>query len=153
MIVQKLNLPTFDCKIQHNAEGHYIFDIVRKKFVWLTPEEWTRQHFVHYLIYQLAYPKSLIRLERRVRNSHRQHRPDIVVFDRTGKPQMLVECKASHIAIDASTWYQLARYNPNLQAQLLVMTNGMQHYCWQINYNPLSHKLLQAIPHAAFFTG
>ncbi|MEM7383132.1 MAG: type I restriction enzyme HsdR N-terminal domain-containing protein [Bacteroidota bacterium] len=148
MTVQYLNLPTFDWKVQHSAAGLRIFDVVRKKFVRLTPEEWTRQHFVHYLIHQLAYPKSLIRLEGRIKHSHRQHRPDIVVFNRAGKPQMLVECKSPHIAVDASTWHQLARYNPHLQAQLLVITNGMQHYCWQVSYNPLSYQRLQAIPHA-----
>lgn len=144
--MQPLNLPAFDYKLQHRAEGYCIFDIVRKKYVRLTPEEWTRQHFVHYLINQLAYPKALIRLEKKVRHSHSQHRPDIVVYARTGKPQMLVECKAPHIAIDTSTWHQLARYNPHLQAQLLVITNGMEHYCWQINYEPLSHELLRSIP-------
>lgn len=153
MTVQELNLPTFDWKIQHNVGGPYIFDAVRKKFVRLTPEEWTRQHFVHYLIDQLAYPKSLIRIEGSLGHSHRQHRPDIVVFNRTGKPQMLVECKAPHIAVDASTWYQLARYNLHLQARILVMTNGMRHYCWQVNYYPLSCQLLEAIPHANVFTG
>ena len=144
--MQLLNLPAFDYNIQHTADGYCIFDIVRQKYVRLTPEEWTRQHFIHYLINQLSYPKSLIRLEKGVRYNHSQHRPDIVVYSRTGKPWMLVECKAPHISLDINSFEQLARYNVHLQAQLLVITNGMQHCCWRISYAPFGHETLATIP-------
>jgi len=142
----QLNLPAFDYKIQRTAEGYYIFDVVRRKYVRLTPEEWTRQHFVHHLINQLGYPKSLIKLERGIRYSHHQRRPDIVVYNRSGKPWMLVECKAPQVDLSMKILEQLARYNPGLQAQLLVMTNGIEHCCWRVSYDPFSHELLQEIP-------
>lgn len=151
--MQKLSLPAFDYKIQHSAQGYYIFDIVRKKYVRLTVEEWTRQHFVHYLIDQLAYPKSLIRLERGLRYNDRQPRPDIVVYTKIGQPWMLVECKAPHVAIDAKVWYQAACYNFYLQVQLLVITNGIKHYCWQIDHATLSCKLLPVIPSIEYAYG
>lgn len=141
-----LDISTFDYSIQQTAKGRYIFDIVRKKYVRLTPEEWTRQYFIHYLTKQLAYPKSLIRLEKGVRYNHRQNRPDIVVYSRTGKPWMLVECKALYIGLDAKSFQQLARYNVNLQAQLLVMTNGVQCCCWRISYAPFTYEMLPNIP-------
>lgn len=144
--MQPLNLPAFQYKMRYTGGVHHIFDVVRKKYVRLTPEEWTRQHFLHYLIQQLAYPRSLIRLERKVAGHYLHHRPDIVVYNRMGRPYMLVECKAPHKAIDTKTVYQLVRYNAQLRAQLLVLTNGMVHYCWEVAYGPFCQRVLEAIP-------
>jgi hypothetical protein len=144
--MQSLNLPTFAYKIQSSKTGYQIFDVVRKKYVQLTAEEWVRQHFLHYLIDHLAYPQALIRLEQRVRYNRLWHRPDIVVYDRSAKPFMLVECKAPSINLTNDVWEQLARYNAHCNAQLLVITNGIKHFCWQLDYERGRHTLLKNIP-------
>jgi len=144
--MQSLNLPTFAYKIQSSKTGHQIFDVVRKKYVRLTSEEWVRQHFLHYLIGHLAYPRALIRLEQGVQHNRLRHRPDIVVYNRLAKPLMLVECKAPSININNEAWGQIARYNAHFNAQLLVITNGIEHFCWQLDYEKGSHTLLQDVP-------
>src|SRR5204863_9718286 len=89
-----LNLPTFEYKLKKADGKVWIFDVIRKKFVVLTPEEWVRQHFVNYLIQHLQYPKSLIKIEGGLTFNQLQKRSDIVVFDRFAKPWMVIECKA-----------------------------------------------------------
>ena len=144
--MQSLNLPTFAYSIRPFKTGHQIFDVVRKKYVWLTAEEWVRQHFLHYLINYLGYPPSLVRLEQRVRYSRRLHRPDIVIYSRSVVPLMLVECKAAHVVIKSATREQLARYNAHFRAKFLVITNGIVHYCWRFDYAHGNHVLLAELP-------
>jgi hypothetical protein len=144
--MKALNLPTFTYKIQASKTGYQIFDVVRKKYVRLTAEEWVRQHFLHYLIDHLAYPQALIRLEQGVQYNRLWHRPDIIVYDRLAKPLMLVECKAPSIDLTKDTWGQVARYNAHCNAQLLVITNGINHFCWQLDYAQGRHTMLQEIP-------
>ena len=144
--MQPLNLPAFAHKVQSSKTGYRIFDVVRKKYVRLTPEEWVRQHFLHYLLDHLAYPAALIRLEQGVQYNHLQHRPDIVVYDRSAKPLLLVECKAPNVPLNHDVWGQVARYNAHFNAQLLAITNGMHHFCWQLDYKGGRHTLLHAIP-------
>lgn len=144
--MQRLNLPAFEYKIQYSKAGHSIFDVIRKKYVRLTPEEWVRQHFLHYLTDHLAYPRALVKLEQGVKYNRLQHRADILVYDRSAKPLLLVECKAPHVPLNHDTWSQVARYNAQVNAQLLVMTNGLQHFCWQLDYDQGAHTLLPAIP-------
>src|SRR5690348_254936 len=144
--MQSLNLPAFAYKIQSSKTGYQIFDVVRKKYVRLTSEEWVRQHFLNYLIGHLAYPQSLIRLEQGVQYNRLRHRPDIVVYDRLAKPLMLVECKAPSVNLNQAAWGQIARYNAHFNAQLLVITNGIKHFCWQLDYEQGSHVLLQDMP-------
>ena len=143
-----LNLPAFAYKIQTSKTGCQIFDLVRKKYVKLTPEEWVRQHFLHYLVDHLAYPKALIRVEKGMPRYSSRHRPDIVVYNRRGNPFMLVECKAPHVAIShQEIWRQIGHYNSYFNAQLLVMTNGLEHFCWQLDNERGRHRWLSTIPH------
>jgi len=144
--MQALNLPPFDYKIQRAATGPRIFDIVRKKYVPLTPEEWVRQHFLHYLVGPLSYPRSLCQIEHEIKYNQRQHRPDIVVYDQAVRPLVLVECKAPHIAFDQEVVDQLVRYNTYLQASILVITNGIQHFCWRWDRATGQHIRLPHIP-------
>ena len=146
--MQPLSLPAFDYKIKPAGQYDTIFDVVRKKHVRLTPEEWVRQHWVHYLIGHLGYPPALIRLEKGVRCQHRlQHRPDIVVYDRRAHPLLLVECKAPGIALTKDTFGQVARYNALFNARLLAISNGEQHFCWEIKpHAPHPHLLPQVPP-------
>lgn len=144
--MQSLNLPTFEYKIQSSQTGYKIFDVVRKKYVQLTSEEWVRQHFLHYLVGHLAYPQALMRLEQGVQYNRLRHRPDIVVYNRLAKPLMLVECKSPHIDINHEAWGQITRYNAHFNAQLLVITNGVKHFCWRLDYEKGYHTLLPTIP-------
>jgi hypothetical protein len=141
-----VDLPPFSYRIQSRGKAYYIFDIIRKRYVRLTPEEWTRQHLVHYLIDHLGYPKALISLERSISYSGLKHRPDMVIYAKTGKPLVLVECKAPHIKLSEHVYHQLARYNMALQAKILVVTNGKVYRCWQRQGSTSEHKLLEAIP-------
>lgn len=144
--MKRLNLPTFDYKVKASEQGHLIFDVIRKRYVRLTPEEWVRQHLLHYLIDHLAYPRALVRIEQGVRYNRLQHRADILVYDRAAKPLLLVECKAPHVPLNHDTWGQIARYNAQVGASMLVVTNGLQHFCWQLDYEQGDHTLLPTIP-------
>jgi len=103
--------------------------MIRKKYVVLTPEEWVRQHFVHYLINDLKYPRSLFRLEGALTYNSLQKRSDILIRDREGKPWMLVECKSPAIKLTQKAFNQIAVYNMTIGASFLAVTNGMVHYC------------------------
>ncbi len=123
-----------------------IFDIIRKKFVMLTPEEWVRQHFIHYLIDHLGYSKGLIRVEFGIQYNELPKRPDILVYDREGRPYALVECKAPDVKITQKTFEQAATYNRVVKARYLMTTNGMEHYCCTIDHDKGSYGFLKDIP-------
>lgn len=125
----KLNLPEFDYKLK-KAEGKvWIFDVIRKKYLILTPEEWVRQHFINYLTIDLKYPKSLLKIEGGLSYNQLQKRTDILVFDREGNPWMVVECKSPTSKLSASTLQQASVYNSTLKAKYLTITNGLMHLC------------------------
>ncbi len=126
-----------------NGKKH-IYDSVRRKYVRLTPEEWTRQHFLHYLTEHLTYPKSLIRVEKIMPGHYKQDRPDIVVYANDGHPWLVAECKASTIPLTMEVYTQLTRYNRKLQAPLWVITNGIQYGCWQMKEGEV--QALDTIP-------
>ena len=119
-----LNLPAYDAKVKKSEGKVWIFDGVRKKFVVLTPEEWVRQHFVSYLIHQQLYPKSLFRIEGSLSYNTLQKRSDILVYDRSGKPWMLIECKSPTIKLSQKAFNQVAIYNMTVGARYLAVTNG-----------------------------
>ncbi len=131
--VQSLNFPKYEFKITRKEEGTFIFDIIRKKNILLTPEEWVRQHIVCYLHYDLGYPKGLIKVESGVAYNARMKRSDIVVYLNTGSPYLLIECKAPSVKISQSTLEQVAMYNHTLKAEILVLTNGLMHYTFKIS--------------------
>lgn len=146
---QKLNLPPFEIRIQ-SVEGQYqVFDTIRKKFVALTPEEWVRQHFVNYLVIHRGYPAGLIAIEMPVNINGMIQRADIVAHSTAGEPILIVECKAPSVAVGGDTYAQAARYNLALRAKYLVVTNGLQHYCSEVNLEEKTFKHLQEIPHFA----
>jgi len=142
----KLNLPAFDYKLKKADGKVWIFDGIRKKYVVLTPEEWVRQHFVHYLIYVLSYPKALVKIEGSLRYNKLAKRSDIVVFSRTGTPWMVVECKAPDIEINESTALQVSVYNNALKAKYVVITNGVKHLCFEVSSRNKSLSTLPQYP-------
>lgn len=142
----QLNLPAFEHKIKKQEDKLYIYDTIRRKYLLLTPEEWVRQHFIHYLSESLQYPRGLITTESGLKYNKLQRRTDIVVFDRKGKPFMIVECKAPTVAISQQVFNQVAVYNKVLKANLLVVSNGLQHYCCRLNLASGQWEFLPSIP-------
>lgn len=142
----KLNLPQFDYKLK-KAEGKvWIFDGIRKKFIVLTPEEWVRQHFIHYLVAEKKYPRSLIRVEGGLSYNQLQKRTDIVVFDRQGNPWMIVECKSPTLKVSADTLSQASLYNATLKGEFICVTNGLLHFCARVDWADRKTTLLDETP-------
>ena len=142
----QLNLPAFEHKIKKEQDKLYIYDPIRRKYLLLSPEEWVRQHFVHYLIQELNYPRGLITTEAGLKYNQLQRRTDIVVFDRQGNPYLIVECKAPQVAISQKAFNQVAVYNKILKANLLVVSNGLQHYCCKFSKASEKWEFLPSIP-------
>ncbi|MFY0601850.1 MAG: type I restriction enzyme HsdR N-terminal domain-containing protein [Cyclobacteriaceae bacterium] len=138
--MHKLNLPTFDVRLKEEEGNRYIFDIVRKKYLILTPEEWVRQHFIHLLINHLKYPRALIKMEFPMTYFKSGKRSDIIVLKRDMNPFLLVECKAFDIKLKDDVLKQASIYNKILKADYLAVTNGINHFVWQFkneSYNQL----------------
>ena len=151
--MEKLNLPEYQLKIKTSAGKKEIFDRIRKKYVVLTPEEWVRQNFIQYLIEKKNYPASLISVEAGLKLFKVKKRSDILVFQNTGKPVMIVECKSAKVKIDQSVFDQIARYNMALRVNYLVVTNGLSHYCCYLDYENNSYKFIENIPeYGSLFT-
>ncbi|HXH99032.1 MAG TPA: type I restriction enzyme HsdR N-terminal domain-containing protein [Sphingobacteriaceae bacterium] len=141
-----LNLPTYPFKIKEEAGSIFIFDEIRKKYLLLTPEEWVRQHVVQFLIHEKKYPKSLIKLEGGLKLNSLQKRTDILIFNPSGNKVVLVECKSPSIKITQHVFDQIARYNFVHRTPWLIVSNGMQHYCCQIDFQKETYQFEQEIP-------
>ena len=141
-----LNLPKYSFRIKNKENKLYIFDKIRKKDLVLTEEEWVRQNFVSYLHEDKKYPLSLMALEKKCLVNNLVKRTDILVFDKTGETLIIVECKAPHIQINQDTFDQIARYNMELNATYLIVTNGLQHYYCQMNHKEREYTFLKEIP-------
>ena len=140
----QLNLPPFDMKLSGIRERMKVFDILRRRYVALTPEEWVRQHFVNYLINHLGYPAPLLANEVQLTVGEKHLRADTVLFSRDMRPRMIVEYKAPSVAITPDVFNQIAVYNTLLHVDYLVVSNGIEHYCRRIDYTtgqalPLDH--------------
>jgi len=142
----QLNFPSYTFRFKSNENKMLIFDVLRKKFVQLTPEEWVRQHCVHYLIEDRKYPKSLLSVERQINLHGVTKRYDIVGFKPDGAIQLVVECKAPGITITQEVFDQIARYNMILNADYLMLTNGKAHYFCRMNYKEGKYEFLREIP-------
>jgi hypothetical protein len=142
----KLNLPTYNFKFKSKENKTLIFDKLRKKYMVLTPEEWVRQHFVHFLIDKKNYPTSLIALEKQLTINNRKKRTDILVFNTEGTPEIIVECKAPSIKITQDTFDQIARYNLKLKANFLIVTNGLDHFYCKMDFENETYIFLKEIP-------
>ena len=141
-----LNLPKYSFRIKNKENKLYIFDMIRKKNIILTPEEWVRQNFIQFLINEKKYPKSLIAVEKQLRVNNVVKRTDILIFDKTGIPYIIVECKSSNIPITQDTFDQIARYNLKLNATYLIVTNGLQHFYCKMDHQKKKYVFLKEIP-------
>jgi hypothetical protein len=144
--MQKLNLPNYKFRLKSSENKTLIFDNLRKKYMVLTPEEWVRQHFVQFLIEEKKYPASLIALEKQLTLNNRKKRTDILVFNKEGNHDIIVECKAPKIKITQATFDQIARYNLKLKANFLIVTNGLDHFYCKMDFENETYIFLKDIP-------
>lgn len=144
--MQQLNLPAYTFRLKEEKGLVRIFDPVRKKYFVLTPEEWVRQNFVQFLAGERNYPFSLIAIEVGLKYNQLQKRADILIYNTKGEPLLMVECKAPEVKISQDTFDQLARYNMAFKVKYLVVTNGMNHFCCEMNYETNTYQYLDMIP-------
>ena len=142
-----LNIPPVSVKLTEVDSVLMVFDVVRKKHLVLTAEEWVRQHFLNFMIDYLGYSKSLIKTESGLTvGKERQKRSDIVVFDSNGTPILLVECKSYEVKIDEQVLQQAIHYNQTYQSPTLVLTNGLSHYCFRWDNKKSGYVQIKEIP-------
>jgi len=146
MKMPHLNLPKVALKIKSVEGTIQVFGQVRKKYFVLTPEEWVRQHFIYYLNKEKNYPMGLMQVEKMIKYNSMQTRADIVLYNKEGKSNMIVECKAPEVKITQDTFNQIAKYNFQLKVDFLVVTNGIKHYCCQMDYEKNEITFLNDIP-------
>ncbi len=144
--MEQLNFKTYPFRFKNSENKIAIFDIIRKKFILLTPEEWVRQHVVWFLIEEKKYPKSLVNVEKVITLNGLTKRYDIVVYNKNGSIEILVECKAPTVKIDQTTFDQITRYNMVLNANYLMVTNGLEQYYCQMDYINKKYSFLKEIP-------
>ncbi len=144
--MRKLNFPDYQFRFKSNENKPLIFDEIRKKFVSLTPEEWVRQHVIQYLVKEKKYPASHINIEKQLKLHDTVKRYDIVVFNKDGSILILVECKAPQIQIAQNTFDQIARYNFVLNADYLMVSNGLEHYFCRMDLDAERYNFLKDIP-------
>lgn len=143
----------YDFKVKREKEQSFIFDIIRKKYLLLTPEEWVRQHWLHYLVLEKKYPRSRIAVEMPTKLNKLAKRCDIVVYGKNGTPQLIVECKAGDVKISQKVFDQIARYNLSLKVKYLVVSNGSKSFCCEIDFENRKYHFLESLPDAEQFSG
>jgi len=141
-----LNLPSFEFTIKTENGKKYILDLIRKMYLALTPEEWVRQNFIAYLVQVKNFPKGLISIEKKVDVNSMNQRTDIVVYDRSANPLIIIECKSTDVKLTDKVFEQIARYNKTIKAKYLIVTNGLTHYCCKMNYKTQSWEFTTEIP-------
>ncbi|WP_029033573.1 type I restriction enzyme HsdR N-terminal domain-containing protein [Salinimicrobium terrae] len=141
-----LNFPRYSFRFKNSENKVAVFDELRKKFVLLTPEEWVRQHVVHFLIQEKKFPKSLLNVEKQLKIHDLIKRYDVIAYRPDGSTHLVVECKAASVPITQETFDQIARYNLALKATYLMVTNGLQHYFCQLDYAAEKYHFLTDLP-------
>ncbi|MBK7182951.1 MAG: type I restriction enzyme HsdR N-terminal domain-containing protein [Bacteroidetes bacterium] len=144
--MQELNLPSYSFKLKQDKDKTYVFDAIRKKYVLLTPEEWVRQHIIQFVIQEKKYPASLVAVEIGLKYNQLQKRADVLVYNTSGKPLLLIECKAPEVKITQEVFHQIALYNMTYKVAYLLVTNGLEHYCCVMDYTNNTYQFLQDIP-------
>ena len=142
----RLNLPTYQIKIANKGNKQVIFDFLRRKYVALTPEEWVRQHFVHYLVEHKGYPAGLIGNEVELNVGEKKLRCDTILYNKVAQPQMIIEYKAPQIKLQQKTFDQISAYNLLLKVDYLIVSNGLQHVCCRMDYDNQKFCFLDDIP-------
>lgn len=149
----KLNLPSAHIQVTLRGDRKYLFDIIRRKWIVLTPEEWVRQNLIHYLIRYKGYPASLIQVETELMWNRMRLRTDVMVSNKTGQPAMIIECKAPAVKLSSSTFEQIAKYNQKYRVPYLLVSNGLVHYCCEMDYEQETYHFLPDIPEFSSLDG
>lgn len=146
--MEALNLPHYDARIRQNPNSgqQEIWDTQRRRWVRLTPEEWVRQHFVHYLTDSLQYPTGRVGNEISIRVGKTERRCDSVIFGDEGQPLAIVEYKATTVQLSQQTFDQISRYNIALQVDWLMVSNGLQHFCCHLDRVSGRWTFLRGLP-------
>ena len=141
-----LNIPSYPIKLAVRNGKNVIFDVLRRRFVALTPEEWVRQHFVHFLIERKNYPQSLMANEISLSLNGMAKRCDTVLYNRDLTAKMIIEYKAPTIEISQKVFTQISYYNLVLKVDYLIVSNGLNNYCCKMDYVNQSYTFLAEIP-------
>lgn len=143
-----LNLPPFDYRITEKDRHPAIYDFLRRRYIRLTPEEWVRQHFTHYLVERKGYPAGRLANEVTIRVGGATRRCDSVFYHKEGgRPQIIIEYKAPEVPVTQAVFQQIYSYNSVLAADYLIVSNGLKHYCCHIRYDTMEVEFLHDIPH------
>ena len=142
----RLNLPQYEINITEKDGKRMIFDFLRRKYVALTPEEWVRQHFTHYLVEHKGYPKGLLGNEIELHIGDKKLRCDSILYNKVAQPQIIIEYKAPSVQIQQKTFDQISAYNLLLRVDYLIVSNGLQHYCCKMDYEQQKYCFLKDIP-------
>lgn len=142
----EINLPPYETKFREQGGKRQIFDVLRRKYVALTPEEWVRQHVVHYLLDYKGYPKGLLANEVELVIGEKKLRCDTILYNRALQPQMIIEYKSPEIDLTQRVFDQITAYNFLLHVDYLIVSNGRQHYCCRMDYERQSYQFLKEIP-------
>jgi predicted type IV restriction endonuclease len=141
-----LNLPKYETKIAIREGKKVIFDLIRRRYVAITPEEWVRQHFIHFLINHKGYPSALMANEVLLNLNGTKKRCDTVLYNRNLSAKMIIEYKAPHIEITQAVFNQITNYNFVLKVDYLIVSNGINHYCCKMDYVNQTYVFLEDIP-------
>ena len=147
--MEELNFPSYPLRIKNRENKQLVFDVIRKKYVHLLPEEWVRQHCIHFLIYELGYPGGRMLVEREINVAGLKKRVDLAVCDTGGNVRLLVECKAPSVRITQESFDQIARYNLKTRSDYLMVTNGLTHYFCRIDFAAGVYEFLRKLPSAS----
>ncbi len=141
-----LDFPLINCKYKQVNNNVYIFDRIRKKYVFLTPEEWVRQHLIHFLIDNKNFPASLIKIESGLRYNRLKKRTDVLIYDRLGQAMLIIECKSAEHKLSSPDLRQVSAYGAALKPSFLGVTNGLTHYFWKVDYNLKTTSRIYGFP-------
>ncbi len=141
-----LNFPSYSFKTKSIENKSYIWDVIRKKYIMITPEEWVRQHTIQFLIQEKNYPAMWMSVEKQFTINQQHKRADIVVYSKSLHPYIIVECKRPSTKITQHTFDQIARYNLSLDAKYFMLTNGLQHFYCQMDFEKETYVFLEGLP-------
>ncbi len=142
----KLNFPSYELSLRRDGERIQIFDVIRKRWMVLTPEEWVRQHLIWYLREERGVPASLMSVEKGLKVNGISKRIDLAVYNRAGSPVLLCECKRPEIALDEKVFEQIFVYNLPLGVSFLLVTNGLRHLFGRMIPGTEDFEFLEDLP-------
>ncbi len=140
-----LSLPKPQLKLARNGSKLLVWDDIRRKYLQLTPEEWVRQHLVHYLVNYRKFPRSSITLESSFQLNKKSQRTDILIYKNL-LPWLLIECKAPQLLLSQKTFDQATRYNLHYKTPYLIVSNGLQHFVVKMKHGEKKCELLDDLP-------